>query len=153
MITVCVVSAWCCYCVVLSILCNVFGVAYWLKHTLTISQVEVLDISQNDIGTQGAQALVAALSSSNLKTLVFGPKATRLDLRGTALVGTEPEPEDEAGMGRSVDLSKQELGDAGAIIVAWWLRLPCNAGGSRLDAIGKPITGVGVSFDDPCQCR
>ena len=113
----------------------------------------MLDISQNDIGTQGAQALVAALSSSDFKTLVFGPKATRLDLRGTALVGTEPEPEDEAGMGRSVDLSKQGLGDVEAIIVAWWLRLPCNVGGSRLDQSGNSITGVGVSFDDPCQCR
>ena len=137
----------------LSILRNISGVAYWLKHTLTISQVEVLDISQNDIGSQGAQALVAALSGSNLKTLVFGPKATRFDLRGTARVGTEPEPEDEAWIGRSVDLSKQGLGDAEAIVVAWWLRLPCNAGGSRLDQSGNPITGVGVSFDDPCQCR
>ena len=113
----------------------------------------MLDISQNDIGTQGAQALVAALSDSNLKTLVFGPKATRLDLRGMALVVTEPEPEVEAGVGRSVDLSKQGLGDAGAIIVSWWLRLPCNAGGSWLDQNGKPITGGGVSFNDPCQCR
>ena len=134
----------------LSILRNISGVAYWLKHTLTISQVEVLDISQNDIGTQDAQVLVAALSSSNLKTLVFGPKATRLDLRGTALVGTELKPEDEAGMGRSVDLSKQELGDAGAIIVAWWLCLPCNAGGSRLDQSGNLTTGAGVSFNNPC---
>ena len=113
----------------------------------------MLDISQNDIGTQGAQALGAALSSSNLKTLVFGPKATRLDLRGTALLATEPEPEGEAGMGRSVDLSKQGLGDAEMIIVSWWLCLPCNAGGSRLDQSGNPITGGGVSFNDPCQCR
>ena len=114
--------------------------------------MEELDISQNDIGTEGAQALVAALSDSNLKTLVFGPKATRLDLRGTALLATEPEPEGEAGMGRSVDLSKQGLGDAGAIIVSWWLCLPCNVGGSWLNVSGNLTTGGGVSSNDPCQC-
>ena len=112
--------------------------------------MELLDISCNDIGTQGAQALVAALASSNLKTLLFGPKATRLDLRDTARLATESEPEEELRVGRSVDLSKQGLRDAELIIVAWWLSLPCYAGGSRLDLSGNSITGSVVSSKDPC---
>jgi len=110
-------------------------IAHELNSSRSMAPMEVLDISNNAIGVDGAKALVSALPDSNIKTLTFGPKSTKINLQIDAL---EPEPEEAA---TSVSFSNQELGPAELIFIAYWLSCDSTAGVESMDVSGNPITG------------
>ena len=104
-----------------------------------------LDVSKNKIGVDGATALVSVLSRSNVRTLVFGPKATRLHLQvaDVAALAPQPEPEGSATAAPCVNAAfvGQELGPAELIVIAWWLSTEATAGLEVVDMSGNPLTG------------
>ena len=102
-----------------------------------------LDVSKNKIGVDGATALVSVLSRSNVRTLVFGPKATRLHLQvaDVAALAPQPEPEGLATAPPCVndDFAAQELGPAELIVIAWWLSTEATAGVEAMDLSNNPF--------------
>ena len=130
---------------------RVLGVHFGLCHAPPRSGANVhlaapppvthLDISQNTlIEVTGARALVAALPDTGLATLVLGPLSTKIDLRAFEL-RLQPEPEAATSTPSSINFSKQELGPAELIVIAWWLSTDATAGVVEGDISMNRISG------------
>ena len=120
-----------------------------LAPIVTCVALRRLDVSKNKIGVAGAKALVSMLPRSNIATLVFGPKATMLRLQVIdATLALQPEPQATVSTCVTVDFSKQELGPAELIIIAWWLSPESAAGLEVVDMSGNPISGAGKQYSN-----
>eukprot|EP01044_Picomonas_judraskeda_P003715 COSAG03_NODE_312_length_9111_cov_63.231392_5_plen_390_part_00 len=86
--------------------------------------VDVVNVSQNPIGVDGAKALAAVLPGSSLKCLIIGPKSTRLPVNDAEVTELNFEGQDftalevtlvaaavsTMGAVEAVDLAKSKLG-------------------------------------------
>ena len=98
------------------------------------ASIVTINISQSKIGVEGGQAIVEALKTTTLESIVIGNDLT-LQLKG--------ELESD-----SFDASGQSIDPGYAMIMAWWLTTPVT--GSLTKVV---ITGAEISETDVATLR
>ena len=89
------------------------GIAEVTKFISANASIATINISQSKIGVEGGQAIVEALKTTTLESIVIGNDLT-LQLKG--------ELESD-----SFDASRQSIDPGYAMIMAWWLTTPVTA--------------------------
>jgi hypothetical protein len=99
--------------------------AVWLQRPEVIAGIVHVDISQSKIGAEGGHAMVEALKTTKLESIVIGKDLT-LPLKGE--LGSD-----------SFDASGKEIDPGYAVILAWWLTTPVTAGLASLKLSGAVL--------------